>query len=166
MFPNPGTIMFVIFSPWLISKNSISMRKSSPWSFGLCELICCLDPYGSKIEKPPLCHLIAVFWVHPCLDSILGLNDGGFVGLSQNLKILFVTSLGPTLIFHQWISLLKFYRAPSNLSKSIGMPLPQELCISYFQQEKNVIHYKPHSSLSHFCFSLLVFHKYIFSLFS
>lgn len=112
--------------------------------------------------SPDRCVLSAPFNL-PCLDSILGLNDGGFVGLSQNLKVLLVTSLGPALIFRQSTQIL---RAPSNLSKSIGMPLPQELCISYFQQEKNVIHYKPHSSLSHFCFSPLVLHKYIYFLFS
>ena len=28
---------------------------------GFCEQMCCLDSDGSKVENPPLCHLIAVF---------------------------------------------------------------------------------------------------------
>lgn len=62
--PNPGNIMFVIFSPWLISYSSFRVHKSWPLYFGFCELMCCLDSDGSKVENPPLCHLIAVFWVH------------------------------------------------------------------------------------------------------
>lgn len=50
--------------------------------------------------SPDSCVLSACFNM-PCLDCIGGLNDGCFVGLSQNLKILLVTSLVPTLIFHQ-----------------------------------------------------------------